>query len=66
MSHPMICKVLPLILKISLLQKQPFRGVFETGCSEIMQQIYMRTPMAKCDFNKVVLLKSHFGMGVLL
>ena len=32
-----------------------------------MQQIYKRTPMPKCDFNKVALstlLKSHFGMGV--
>ena len=56
MPHPMICKVL----------KQPFRCVFEKGCSENMQQMCMRTPMAKCDFNKVALLKSHFGMGVLL
>ena len=35
--------------------------------SENMPQIYMRTPMSKCDFNKVskkTLLKSHFGMGV--
>ena len=24
-------------------------------CSENMQQIYKRTPMPKCDFNKVVL-----------
>ena len=37
-----------------------------------MQQIYRRTSMPKCDFNKVALhsfatlLKSHFGMGVLL
>ena len=35
-----------------------------------VQQIYRRTPMPKCDFNKVaeatVLLKSHVGMGVLL
>ena len=23
------------------------------GCSENMQQIYRRTPMPKCDFNKV-------------
>ena len=34
-----------------------------------MQQIYRRTPMPKCDFNKVescfaTLLKSHFVMGV--
>ena len=49
-------------------QKQPPRRVPRKRCSESMQQIYRRTPMPKCDFNKVVkkLLKSHFGMGVLL
>ena len=33
-----------------------------------MQQIYRRTPMPKCDLNKVktTLFKSHFGIGVLL
>ena len=38
-------------------------------CSESMQEIYRRTPMPKCDFNKVAkktLFKSHFGMGVFL
>ena len=25
------------------------------GCSENMQQIYMRTPMLKCDFDKAAL-----------
>ena len=34
-------------------QKQPPRGVPRKMCSENMQQIYKRTPMAKCDFNKV-------------
>ena len=34
-------------------QKQPPRGVPRKKCSEIMQQIYRRTPMPKCDFNKV-------------
>ena len=34
-------------------QKQPPRGVFKKRCSENMQQIYRRTPMPKCDFNKV-------------
>ena len=33
----------------------PFRGVFRKMCPEIMQQIYRRTPMPKCDFNKVAL-----------
>ena len=50
------------------LQKQPSRGVLKKRCSEKMQQIYSRTPMPKCDFNKVSkqLLKSHFSMSVLL
>ena len=47
-------------------QKQPPRGVLMKRCSENMRQIYRRTRMLKCDFNKVALLKSHFGMGVLL
>ena len=46
------------------IQKQPPRGVPRKRCSENIPQIYRRTPMPKCDFNKV--LKSHFGMGVLL
>ena len=48
------------------LQKQPPRGVPRKRCSENMQQIYRRTSIPKCDFNKVALnlLKSHFGMGV--
>ena len=40
---------------ISVLQKQPSRGVLRKRCSENMQQIYRRTPMPKCDFNKVAL-----------
>ena len=35
------------------LQKQPFKGVLKKKCPENMQQIYRRTPMPKCDFNKV-------------
>ena len=34
-------------------QKQLSRGVLRKRCSEIMQQIYRRTPMLKCDFNNV-------------
>ena len=34
-------------------QKQPSRGVPRKRCSENMQQIYRRTTMPKCDFNKV-------------
>ena len=37
------------------LQKQPPKGVLKKRCSEIMQQIYRRRPMPKCDFNKVAL-----------
>ena len=37
--------------------KQPLRGVLLKRCSENMQQIYRRTPMPKCDFNKVALQK---------
>ena len=50
-------------------RKQSPRGVSMKRCSENMQQIYRRTPMQKCDSNKVAfatLLKSHFCMGVLL
>ena len=36
-------------------QKQPRRGVPRNRCSENMQQIYRRTPMPKCNFNKVAL-----------
>ena len=38
---------------ISELQKHPSRGVLRKRCSENMQQIYRRTHMPKCDFNKV-------------
>ena len=44
-------------------------GVLTKRCSENMLQIYRRTLMSKHDFNEVVLkllLKSHFGMGILL
>ena len=37
------------------LQKQPSRGVPRKRCSLNMQQFYRRTPMPKCDFNKVAL-----------
>ena len=50
-------------------QKQPSRGVLLKRCSGNMQKIYRRTPMQKCDFNKVAkppYLKLHFGMGALL
>ena len=43
------------ILNKDSLQKQPSRGVLRKRCSINMQQIYRRTPMPKCDFNKVPL-----------
>ena len=42
-------------------QKQSSRVVLRKRCSENMQQIYRRTPMSKCEFNKL-----HFSMGALL
>ena len=45
------------------IQKQPPRGALEKMYSENIQQIYRRAPTPKC---KATLLKSHFGMGVLL
>ena len=35
------------------LKKQPPRGVLKKRSSKNMQQIYRRTPIPKCDFNKV-------------
>ena len=35
------------------LQKQPPKGVPRKRCSENIQQIYRRTSMPRCDFNKV-------------
>ena len=35
------------------LQKQPSRGVLRKMCPENAQKIYRKTPMPKCDFNKV-------------
>ena len=50
-----------------VIQKQPPRGVLSKRFSENMQQIYRKTPMSKCVFNRVApLLKSYFGVGVLL
>ena len=43
------------IVKNQRIQKQPLAGVLRKSCPESMQQIYRRTPMPKCDFNKVAL-----------
>ena len=48
-----IVKTNPGKFQFVILQKQPPRGVLKKRCSENMQQIYRRTPMPKCGFNKV-------------
>ena len=56
-----------LVVEGKLRQKHLSRSALGKRFSESMQQIYRRTPMSKCDFNKVAkatLLKSHFGMSV--
>ena len=45
----------PLYILEMVLKRQLPRGVLRKSCSENMQQIYRRTPMPKCDFNKVAL-----------
>ena len=45
----------PACFKNRRIMKHPSRGVLMKRCSENMQQIYRRTPMSKCDFNKVAL-----------
>ena len=42
-----------LVVYHKICTEQPSRGVLRKSCSENMQQIYRRTPMPKCDFNKV-------------
>ena len=50
-----------------IIQKQPPRGAPWERCSENIQQISRRTPMPKfATLLHATLLKSHFGMGVLL
>ena len=40
---------------ITQFKKQPSRGVLRKRYSENMKQIYRRTPIPRCDFNKVAL-----------
>ena len=42
-----------LLISNCSVQSQPFRGVLIKRCSENMLETYRRTPMPKCDFNKV-------------
>ena len=55
------------------MQKHPSRGFLRKNCSENMQQIYRRTSMLKCDFNKVAkhiciccIFSEHIFSGTLL
>ena len=43
-------------------KKQPSRCVLRKRCSKNMQPIYRRTPIPKCDFNKVALHWCYFGL----
>ena len=54
-------KIKDLFGSVGIQQKQPYRGVIRKRCSENMQQICRKTPMSKCEFNKL-----HFGIGILL
>ena len=45
--------------KITILQKQPSRGVLKKRCSENIEKIYRRTPMPKCNFNKIAKQLQH-------
>ena len=47
-------------------QKQHPKGVLRKRCSENMQEIYMRAPMPKCDFNKVTSLGGSSGVTTIL
>ena len=54
----------PRSLTVSLInkfQEQPSRDVLMKRYSENMQQIYRRTPMPKCDFNKVAAIALRHG-----
>ena len=42
-------------MEVRTLQKQSLRGVPRKRCSENIQQMYRRTFIPKCDFNKVAL-----------
>ena len=53
-----------LFLIISPFQKQPPGGVLSKRCSENMQQIYRRTPMPKCGFNKVAKQSNFIEMAL--
>ena len=39
--------------RVKKYQEQPAKGVLWKRCSDNMQQIYRKTSILKCDFNKV-------------
>ena len=58
LSHHSLQKPCNMVMKLSKMlikEKQSSRGVLMKGFSENMQQIYRRTPIPKCVFNKVAL-----------
>ena len=50
-------------IKLGKYQKQPFRGVLGKRCTKNIQQIYRKTPIPKCDFNKVE-MRNHISACV--
>ena len=47
---------------VCIMQKQPSRSVLRKRSSGNMHQIYRRTPVPKCKFNKVALLSCKFAV----
>ena len=46
------------------MHKHPSRGAIRKSCFENLQQIYRRTPISECDFNKVALqLYWNYALG---
>ena len=53
--------IIPVAFSFSnVLQKQFLNGVLVKRCSENMQQIYLRTSLRTCDFNKVTKKQRNF------
>ena len=69
----MIVRYIFLILNYSGLFRSSLQRCSYKSCSKTKQQIYRRTPVLKCDSNKValqcwfaILLKLHFSIGFFL
>ena len=50
-----VCRRFTMARSSENIQKHPSSGVLKKSCSENMHQIYRRTPMPKCYFNKVAM-----------